>query len=624
MSRKGERSLRHLLNFSGYEEEGGSGRAKGGAGGRARQGTAGGGGHGRRRSGRPQEASSLPFSREDYVKANFRFTLKAQTKATEERGRDNLEWADVESVVVKSEDIVSCPVCLDHVRAPRITACGHIFCCVCAYSLFAHAAEVWERCPLCFAFIRETDLRRVSSIAIHSKVVLKDRVRMVLLKRNRSGAVPVLANMPSSAGMGGLQHLPRVGSDRAQYARLSVDTRENVMLSCEREMEALRAQMLESQSFKDPLGMSLARRAYLEVEKLHQEWSVFLDPTLAATALGSASKKKGEKPGDTTEQGDVYFYQIQDGRYVFLDPFNVKVLAREFGTEKSLFPAVLESMRVLEVQNVVLTPEVVKRNSYLVHVPIHASVYFVEVDLGPLLSDETREAFKEEFAKRQKRREAKIRAEKRHERKVKERRKQQAAGQLGGLDYSNIDYRDYMERQKVLEREVERELAHAFQASLSGEILDPEMGNDSAGTPANQPGASSSTMQPIPAGQGGVWGAAAPSGVGSFAAVVNNNGHFPELSSSPPSSSVLSSSPSSIGSGSPPPFGSGSGWAVLTGSGQAKTPSACGVVAGGLLGAAAIGDSAGRGNGARGAKKSNKKKGKKGMLVTTSSQRKYR
>jgi len=494
----------------------------------------------------------LPFTREDFVKANFQFVLSPRTTCDSRRGQDKLAWDEIESVVVRSEEAVCCPLCLDEIRAPRLTTCGHMFCCTCLYRLFMHAAQSTEYCPLCQSFIREKELRRVSEILLFDKISKEmGPCTFLLMSRPRAGIVP----MPVAEKTGEYSHrkLPLIESKRARFSRLVLETQENVMRVCRKEVEDLQIQLNEAQSYHDHFGLEIVRRAYQDVQEMSRRW-MNRDGVLEEDEE-EASKKKSVVSATMTEDlgnGDVFFYQITDGRLVFLDSFNMKCLYHEFGRDASLFPPVLEKCKIVNVENVVLTPDVVKRNSYMVHVPIHANVYFIEIDMTEIVSQETLDHFSEEKKKRAEFRAGREKAERKHEKQIQDRKKRMLRDGVP-LDGDLVDYKDYMERRREQEERIERELAHAFDASLTGEAISEEAINAMLDQQQEQQQAA-----------GGVW-SSTPAHIGSFASIVNNQGHFPELSSA-----ALSSSPQSQHSLSSSP---GKGWTVLSSGNQISSSS---------------------------------------------------
>jgi len=136
----------------------------------------------------------------------------------------------------------------------------------------------------------------------------------------------------------------------------------------------------------------------------------------------------------------VHLYQAEDGQLVFLNGFNMTCLLSDFskgppsdapssdGTEKGNhqgecreansrmqsgpLPDFLEG-RVMEKENVHMTSDIRKRMPFLNHIPLFTDIIFVELDLNHVLSDETRRKFKNEIAKRRKKRQSKTQAEKR-------------------------------------------------------------------------------------------------------------------------------------------------------------------------------------------------------------------
>jgi hypothetical protein len=129
------------------------------------------------------------------------------------------------------------------------------------------------------------------------------------------------------------------------------------------------------------------------------------------------------------------FYQAADGQLFFLSKFNMNCLIAEFSTsipkepvpdsESSIqyrksrpLPDVVEGT-VIEIEPFHLTPEMRKRMPFLSHLPFFTDIFFVELELNKILSDETRKCFQDEFEKRKKRRKSRASAEKRADRHSK-------------------------------------------------------------------------------------------------------------------------------------------------------------------------------------------------------------
>jgi len=149
----------------------------------------------------------------------------------------------------------------------------------------------------------------------------------------------------------------------------------------------------------------------------------------SSTATGSPIRRKPRaRPTGSMyldESNEVHFYQSE---LVFLNGFNMTCLLSDYakgppdgdGANENMpvrapLPDYIEG-RVLEIENVHLSPEVRKRMPFLNHIPLYTDIVFVELDLNHILTEETRRQFKVEIAKRRRRRQAKIQAEKRADR----------------------------------------------------------------------------------------------------------------------------------------------------------------------------------------------------------------
>lgn len=133
----------------------------------------------------------------------------------------------------------------------------------------------------------------------------------------------------------------------------------------------------------------------------------------------------------------VHLYQAEDGQLVFLNGFNMTCLLSDFSKSPSYctedqakmnnsssmnalppLPDIIEG-RILEKELVHLTSETRKRMPFLNHIPLYTDVLFVELDLNHLLSETTKQKFKNEILKRRKKRHSKVQAEKRADRVAK-------------------------------------------------------------------------------------------------------------------------------------------------------------------------------------------------------------
>jgi hypothetical protein len=70
---------------------------------------------------------------------------------------------------------------------------------------------------------------------------------------------------------------------------------------------------------------------------------------------------------------------------------------------------------IVDIERVLLTPEMRERRRFLSHIPLYSEVCFVEIDINHLLSSRTKHVYKKEFMKRQQTRLAREKAEQRED-----------------------------------------------------------------------------------------------------------------------------------------------------------------------------------------------------------------
>ncbi|KAM8814570.1 E3 ubiquitin-protein ligase RNF10 isoform 1-T1 [Rhynchonycteris naso] len=112
-----------------------------------------------------------------------------------------------------------------------------------------------------------------------------------------------------------------------------------------------------------------------------------------------------------------YFYQAEDGQYMFLHPVNVRCLVREYGSlEQS--PEKISAM-VVEIAGYSMSEDVRQRHRYLSHLPLTCEFSICELALQPpVVSKETLEIFSDDIEKRKRQRQKKAREERRREHRI--------------------------------------------------------------------------------------------------------------------------------------------------------------------------------------------------------------
>ncbi|KAK9763520.1 hypothetical protein K7432_009718 [Basidiobolus ranarum] len=131
-----------------------------------------------------------PFNKERFINANFRFLVNPTGDYTVQSVDPdvNINWEDIEQVVITSQSPVTCPICLSEPCAARVTKCGHIYCyqCVLHYLNVGEEKKKWRKCPVCWDAIYEKDLKSVQhreGLFLTNKEIKNDSIIFNLMQK---------------------------------------------------------------------------------------------------------------------------------------------------------------------------------------------------------------------------------------------------------------------------------------------------------------------------------------------------------------------------------------------------------------------------------------------------------
>ena len=219
--------------------------------------------------------------------------------------------------------------------------------------------------------------------------------------------------------------------------------------------------------------MALAHQDDGEHENKYKEDS---DTESNSPQKKSVQKKKsrGFAPGTMYMSDEmVQYYQAVDGQLCFLSGFNLNCLSNEFDSkdpvfasfsdyddrdastgadhkidQKPPFPDVVKG-QVIDVEQVHLTPDILKRMPCFSHLPLYTDITMVEIDINGSLSSDTRERFKKDVRRRREKRQAKKDAEKKAEREARQKEEERIEELKRGIQ--RIDPNDPFFRAPIAE-----------------------------------------------------------------------------------------------------------------------------------------------------------------------------
>lgn len=544
-----------------------------------------------------RKANSAMFNLHSSSEHQFFLTRQAHSKFSKGKysfeGSDSpVSWESVRIVKQllvlspnKVEEEPSCPVCLSDFVSARITKCGHVFCLSCLlHHVHAQAHSSHHvKCPCCGVPIHLEDLR---SVLLETVVApeTQQSITLVKLHREKTCSAPYIP-IPGNFKHSHPSCVPCMGENDEKFSRFNyVDL--SVYLSLlyqnrtdlEEEAKSLPQNCMDLVFVQMALEMVVKDIQTAEIEASTEATfqqdivkptsgfyqQLLPDPLLASLQRGcsvGSEKEVSESDEAATEKpksnkwerfaGSLYmdeastveYYQSEDGQLVFLSGFNMNCLLADFrrgrpaeDSEEELRYPLPDKIkgRILELDRKNMTPELQKRLPFLSHLPLYVDFIFVELDLNHILSEQAKEKFKSEFAKRRKRRQSKIKAEKMAD-KAKERQEMELINErrsrLQLIDPEDDFFRPYVPPEET------NLSPENFEATLGG---DPS--SDVLGT--SPPLSSSPRIRAPPQNQGLNFRAAARDN----GLVVSSTEAFPKLGSTV-------SNPSSSNPTAPSPWG---------------------------------------------------------------------
>ncbi|EEP78396.1 conserved hypothetical protein [Uncinocarpus reesii 1704] len=305
MSRKGQTSITHLMNFSLPPRPRNSFTSQRPP---------------RRSHGWSPRSGAVDKAR--YVHANYRFivdpTKNYHSQAT--NADVHLDWDTVLQVLVSSEiQTTSCPICLSIPVAPRMAKCGHIFCLPCIIR-YMHSTDDsnptpekrarWKKCPICWDAIYISDTRCVAWYTGQQADMLMEGGDVLLrLVWRMPGST--LALPRDGAVMGPEEDIPWYHiADVPDYARIMKGGEDYMLAHYDSEMDDLRKLEHEDELLfgEDSTWTNKAIAAIKDVKEKVK--GIGNPPELSRESVGRRPVKSvpsfDEPPKDTP---DMYHYQ---------------------------------------------------------------------------------------------------------------------------------------------------------------------------------------------------------------------------------------------------------------------------------------------------------------------------
>ncbi|KAJ1872385.1 hypothetical protein LPJ55_003154 [Coemansia sp. RSA 990] len=377
------------------------------------------------------------INRSMFINANFRFVLKPRfwsnfiAVATRPDMQIRFEW--IERIIMPvTGEATSCPICLSHPVAARVTKCGHIFCFSCILRHLSYNEEDDRRdakCPICWSAISADTLLPVHFWAVQydtscaakpsggylsssgTKLAPNTHITMQLMKRLRGSTICLPRSSSACLYTASLvnwfknaedasrspvldsSHFPWTFSDGAlAFARFMLATRNYCKDEYQRELRELQESKdmdvdVESKLFMESAIMSVEEAlARAQPDAPEDKWE--------AKAMSQQLQAVPNECSDSAIADDdfMYFYQADDGQHIYMHPLHMRILAQGWGSYAKL-PNTLEIRLRRSVESMV-TDEVRKQSRFLDHLSLRCELVIVEPELKGIVSPKTLQKFR--------------------------------------------------------------------------------------------------------------------------------------------------------------------------------------------------------------------------------------
>lgn len=397
--------------------------------------------------------------------------IKASAKRKTDDSPDTLiDWSLIEQINIQTLEETQCPICLYPPVAAKVTRCGHVYCWPCVLHYLSLSDKTWRKCPICYDAIHVGDLK--SATIVQQQAFNIGSPIMFRLMRRKKGSL-LIEKYESWNNEENIEKYPYVSSpmDEKLFSKFILATRGDVADILTRERYELQRDVDESCPefvFIQQALVLLAERSEKlgeldlretsnqnQIEENNAESTstiskdinvsaiqpsdeigsdsiniqqgaeeTYIEPEVISTqsgaeeiAISSIPLSLCQQIGSPPTSKFYYFYQADDGQYIYLHPLNVKMLQACYGSLADA-PPVIEG-RILQKEQHSMDDEHRRKFTCLGHLPLTCQFNVVEVELQPpYVSEDIVQVFKADVMQRKRERQRRAREESEREKHI--------------------------------------------------------------------------------------------------------------------------------------------------------------------------------------------------------------
>uniref|UniRef100_A0A5S6QS01 E3 ubiquitin-protein ligase RNF10 n=1 Tax=Trichuris muris TaxID=70415 RepID=A0A5S6QS01_TRIMR len=367
---------------------------------------------------------AIKFDKEKYLLASAQFVVLHSLLTSATSPDKLIDWDLIEEIRLNTYDQLVCPICLDPPIAAKITKCGHVYCWACILHYFAVSNKRFSHCPICYEVVCKEQLRSVKPNIV-KRYTAGESITMLLMCKSKASLVALPAcdsrSFFDNDGLDG-------NGPYSQFAKvLFISVAETLSTILQRERNELEFQLATAdeedgqsvfvlQALNDLKEREQSKSQTLAEDALSRDSFANSVIECSESAYVAKALNNMDTPGDaespvrlvasdsSTKTSPEYnechfFYQVEDGQYIFLHSLNVRCLCHEYGGLERAPNRICG--KVTEANELVMTEKMREKYPYLMHVPLGARLTFVELKLNSdVISRSTVQNFTDDFRRR--------------------------------------------------------------------------------------------------------------------------------------------------------------------------------------------------------------------------------
>ena len=384
----------------------------------------------------------------------FRFLISSNSNIFNEYTKyekgnfKNIKWEDIKLVYYYYVEDYQCPICLENkLCCPIIINCGHIFCYPCFLNFYNYYIlqnnQKLPKCPLCSEIIDlEKNAIKFCEMIQCKNYTNKMRIKFNLIMREKTS--PTLYNLIYDPSLikwkkslkNQMNSIPFELSKEFIFSRIFFTNKtlmkerinnminetkealkeekefyadESKIKSLEQCIEILENIYYESAQEKDFIIENVFQKEKNNnIKNKFDNNDIIINNNNAKDNTNNAKDNTNNDNIINNEEEEInykkyyLFYQEEEGDIYYLDPFIMDILLTEYGDYNNL--PVEISGNILDVNMKQITQNIKSTYPYLSHLNLGSIIFFVEIDVNPLISPFTRNKFSHALNERAKRR----------------------------------------------------------------------------------------------------------------------------------------------------------------------------------------------------------------------------